>query len=116
MKTLKLIALLVGASIAVGTTQAQELTGTLKKIKDTATIRLGVRDSSLPFSYFDDKQSYQGYSIDLCLKVVKAVQRQLGLTSLNVRMVPVTVATHIPLIANGAIDLECGNTTNNVER
>ena len=116
MKKLKLMALLISAGIAAGATQAQELTGTLKKIKDTNTIQLGVRDSSFPFSYFDDKQAYQGYSIDLCLKIVTAVQKQLGLSSLNVRMVPVSSATRIPLIANGTIDLECGSTTNNVER
>ena len=100
----------------VGAAQAQELTGTLKKIKDTGSITLGVRDSSIPFSYLDDKQSYQGYSIDLCLKIVTAVQKQLGLTALNVKMNPVTSATRIPLMANGTVDLECGSTTNNLER
>jgi glutamate/aspartate transport system substrate-binding protein len=75
-----------------------------------------VRDSSIPFSYLDDKQSYQGYSIDLCMKIVNAVQKQLGLTSLNVKMNPVTSATRIPLMANGTVDLECGSTTNNLER
>ncbi|WP_394782073.1 amino acid ABC transporter substrate-binding protein, partial [Undibacterium sp.] len=84
--------------------------------KETGTITLGVRDSSIPFSYLDDKQSYQGYSIDLCLKIVTAVQKQLGLSSLKVVMNPVTSATRIPLMANGTVDLECGSTTNNVER
>ncbi|MFZ6781336.1 transporter substrate-binding domain-containing protein [Undibacterium sp. Ji83W] len=115
MKFSKLLVGLIGAGLIAGAAQAQE-TGTLKKIKDTGTITLGVRDSSNPFSYLDDKQSYQGYSIDLCLKIVTAVQKQLGLTSLNVKMNPVTSATRIPLMANGTIDLECGSTTNNVER
>ncbi|MBI1771622.1 MAG: transporter substrate-binding domain-containing protein, partial [Burkholderiales bacterium] len=115
MKFSKLLVGLIGAGLIAGVAQAQE-TGTLKKIKDTGTITLGVRDSSNPFSYLDDKQSYQGYSIDLCLKIVTAVQKQLGLTSLNVKMNPVTSATRIPLMANGTIDLECGSTTNNVER
>jgi glutamate/aspartate transport system substrate-binding protein len=112
----KMAAFALGAGIAVGTVQAQELTGTLKKIKDTGSITLGVRDSSIPFSYLDDKQSYQGYSIDLCMKIVGAVQKQLGLTSLKVVMNPVTSATRIPLMANGTIDLECGSTTNNIDR
>jgi glutamate/aspartate transport system substrate-binding protein len=99
---------MIGASVISGAVQAQELTGTLKKIKDTGTVTLGVRDSSIPFSYLDDKQSYQGYSIDLCMKIVTSVQKQLGLTSLNVKMNPVTSATRIPLMANG--------TTNNLER
>lgn len=116
MKVLKLITALVGAGLMAGSVQAQELTGTLKKIKDSGQIVLGVRDSSIPFSYLDDKQSYQGYSIDLCMKVVSAVQKQLGLSTLNVRMNPVTSATRIPLMANGTIDLECGSTTNNLER
>jgi glutamate/aspartate transport system substrate-binding protein len=107
---------MIGASVISGAAQAQELTSTMKKIKDTGTITLGVRDSSIPFSYLDDKQSYQGYSIDLCMKIVNAVQKQLGLTSLNVKMNPVTSATRIPLMANGTVDLECGSTTNNLER
>ncbi|HCE09833.1 MAG TPA: amino acid ABC transporter substrate-binding protein [Oxalobacteraceae bacterium] len=115
MKLSKLIVVLIGAGLFAGAAQAQE-TGTLKKIKDTGTITLGVRDSSIPFSYLDDKQSYQGYSIDLCLKVVTAIQKQLGLTALNVKMNPVTSATRIPLMANGTVDLECGSTTNNLER
>jgi glutamate/aspartate transport system substrate-binding protein len=115
MKFVKLITVLVGAGLIAGAAQAQQ-TGTLKKIKDTGMITLGVRDSSIPFSYLDDKQSYQGYSIDLCMKIVTAVQKDLGLTALNVRMNPVTSATRIPLMANGTVDLECGSTTNNLER
>ncbi|WP_334188213.1 transporter substrate-binding domain-containing protein [Noviherbaspirillum sp.] len=115
MKFSKFISVLVAAGAIAGTAQAQE-TGTLKKIKDTGGITLGVRDSSIPFSYLDDKQSYQGYSIDLCMKVVNALQKQLGLSSLNVKMNPVTSATRIPLMANGTVDLECGSTTNNLER
>ncbi len=119
MKLAKLAGLLIGAGVlvgAMGATQAQELTGTLKKVKDTGTLTLGVRDSSIPFSYLDDKQSYQGYSIDLCLKAATAIQKNLGLTALSVKMVPVTSATRIPLIANGTVDIECGSTTNNMER
>ena len=116
MKVLKLIAVLIGAGVMLGGAHAEELTGTMKKIKDTKSITLGVRDSSIPFSYLDDKQSYQGYSIDLCLKVVTAIQKQLGLTALDVKMNPVTSATRIPLMANGTVDLECGSTTNNLER
>jgi glutamate/aspartate transport system substrate-binding protein len=109
------IAVLISAGVMAGAAQAQE-TGTLKKIKDSGSITLGVRDSSIPFSYLDDKQSYQGYSIDLCMKVVTAIQKQLGLAALNVKLNPVTSATRIPLMANGTIDLECGSTTNNLER
>ncbi|MEO6919176.1 MAG: amino acid ABC transporter substrate-binding protein [Collimonas sp.] len=116
MMSSKLVVALVGLGVLVSSVQAQELTGTLKKIKDTGTITLGVRDSSIPFSYLDDKQSYQGYSIDLCLKAATAIQKQLGLTALNVKMVPVTSATRVPLIANGTIDLSCDSATNNADR
>ena len=95
---------------------AQPLTGTLKKVKETGEITLGVRDSSVPFSYLDDKQQPVGYAIDICMKVVAAVRTQLALPGLKVVLNPVTSATRIPLMANGTIDLECGSTTNNAER
>ncbi|MBI3229027.1 MAG: transporter substrate-binding domain-containing protein, partial [Burkholderiales bacterium] len=119
MKLSVSIACLLGASVfasAVPAMGAEELTGTLKKIKETGTITLGVRDSSIPFSYLDDKQSYQGYSVDLCQKVVFAIQRYLDMPTLKTNLNPVTSATRIPLMANGTIDLECGSTTNNLER
>lgn len=109
-------AVLLSAGIMVTAANAQDLTGTMKKVKDSGTLTLGVRDSSIPFSYLDDKQSYQGYSIDLCLKAATAIQKKLGLTALNIKMVPVTSATRIPLIANGTIDMACGSATNNMER
>jgi glutamate/aspartate transport system substrate-binding protein len=116
MKLSKFVAFLVSAGLLATVAQAQDLTGTLKKVKDTGTLTLGVRDSSIPFSYLDDKQSYQGYSIDLCMKAATAIQKKLGMTALNIKMVPVTSATRIPLIANGTIDLSCGSATNNLER
>ncbi len=118
MKFVKIIAALlsVGVVSSMAPAQAQELTGTLAKIKKAGSITLGVRDGSVPFSYLDDKQQYQGYSVELCMKVVKAVQKQLGMTELKVVMNPVTSANRIPLMANGTIDLECGSTTNNLER
>ena len=116
MKLSKSIAILVSAGVMIAAAHAEDLTGTLKKVKDSGTLTLGVRDSSIPFSYLDDKQSYQGYSIDLCMKAATAVQKKLGLTALNIKMVPVTSATRIPLIANGTIDMSCGSATNNLER
>jgi glutamate/aspartate transport system substrate-binding protein len=95
---------------------AQELTGTLKKIKDTGAITLAHRESSVPFSYYDDKQQVVGYAMDLCYRIVEAVKTELKLDKLEVRLNPVTSATRIPLIANGTVDLECGSTTNNFER
>ena len=98
------------------TAQAQELTGTLKKIQDSGTITLGHRDTSIPFSYYDDKQQVIGYAMDICMKIVDAVKAELKMPNLKVVLNPVTSATRIPLMANGTIDLECGSTTNNLDR
>lgn len=118
MKPVRLLVVLACAAIASAAFQAsaQELTGTLAKIKRSGAITLGVRDGSIPFSFLDDKQQYRGYSVDLCMKVVDALKKQLGLPALKVAMNPVTSANRIPLMANGTIDLECGSTTNNLER
>ena len=108
------LGVLVG--LAAGPALGQELTGTLKKIKDTGTITLGHRESSVPFSYYDDNQKVVGYAMDLCYKIVDAVKKELKLDKLEVKLNPVTSATRIPLMANGTIDLECGSTTNNLDR
>jgi len=104
------------ASALPSTAQAQELTGTLKKIKDSGMITLGHRDTSIPFSYYDDKQQVIGYAMDICMKIVDAVKAELKMPDLKVVLNPVTSATRIPLMANGTIDLECGSTTNNLDR
>ncbi len=95
---------------------AQELTGTLKKIKDNGSITIGHRDASIPFSYYDDKQQPVGFAMDICAHVVDAIKTELKLPKLNVQYQLVTSANRIPLIANGTVDLECGSTTNNVAR
>jgi len=99
-----------------GGASAQDLSGTLAKVQETGQLVLGHRDSSLPFSYYDDQQNVVGYAIDICRHVADAVQAHLGLDELDVQLVPVTPSTRIPLLTNGTIDLECGSTTNNTER
>lgn len=108
--------LLAGLAASAGTASAQDLTGTLKKIKETGQITLGYRDSSVPFSYLDNNQKPVGFAMDICYKIVDAVKADLKLDKLEVKLNPVTSATRIPLIANGTVDLECGSTTNNVDR
>jgi len=112
----RLLAALFAAGAISGVAGAQELTGTLKKIKDTGTITLGHREASIPFSYFDDKQQVIGYAMDLCSRIVDAIKSELKMPKITVKLNPVTSATRIPLMANGTIDLECGSTTNNLER
>jgi glutamate/aspartate transport system substrate-binding protein len=106
---------LVAAAFAV-TAQAQELTGTLKKVKETGAITVGHRESSIPFSYLDDKQQPVGYAMDLCMKVVDAVKAELKMPNLKVNLQPVTSGNRIPQLQAGNIDMECGSTTNSVER
>jgi glutamate/aspartate transport system substrate-binding protein len=115
MPVLVLASASLAAALAVPA-HAQELTGTLKKIKDTGSITIGHRDSSIPFSYYDDNQKVVGYAVDLCMKIVDAVKADLKMPNIQVKLNPVTSATRIPLMANGTIDLECGSTTNNLER
>ena len=103
-------------SLCAAPASAQDLTGTLKKIKDTGAITLAHRESSVPFSYYDDQQQVVGYAMDLCYRIVDAIKSHLKVDKLEVRLNPVTSATRIPLIANGTVDLECGSTTNNLER
>jgi len=111
-----LIATLFAAGALAGAANAQPLTGTLKKIKDSGTITIGHRDTSIPFSYYDDKQQVVGYAVDICMGIVDAVKANLKMPKIDVKHNPVTSATRIPLMANGTIDLECGSTTNNLER
>ncbi len=114
----RLTSIVLAATIALGTgyAVAQDLGGTLKKIKDTGTITIGHRESSIPFSYLDDQQKPIGYALDLCMKIVDAVKAELKMPSLKVDLQPVTSSNRIPLLQNGTIDLECGSTTNSVQR
>jgi len=106
----------IAASLLVSPVGAQDLTGTLKKIKETGQITIGHRESSIPFSYLDDKQQPIGYAMDLCMKVVDAVKADLKMPGLKIALQPVTSSNRIPLLQNGTIDLECGSTTNSVAR
>src|SRR6201992_2313734 len=116
MRHLPILGFTLAAAFGVSQAYAEDLTGTLKNIKDTGAITLGFRDSSIPFSYLDDNQKPIGFAMDICYKIVDAVKKELKLDKLEVKLNPVTSATRIPLMANGTIDLECGSTTNNAER
>lgn len=89
---------------------------TLQKIRQTGVVTLAHRESSVPFSYFDADKRPVGYALELCLKVVDAIRRDLKLQNLRVEYLPVTPAARIPSIVEGKADLECGNTTNTADR
>ena len=112
----RLLLLLFAGWLAATSAFAAELTGTLKKAKETGTLTMGIRESSYPLSYLDDKQQPIGYHIDICNKIVEAVKREIKLPQLNVQHQPVTSQNRIPLVTNGTVDLECGSTTNNEAR
>ncbi|WP_010201843.1 glutamate/aspartate ABC transporter substrate-binding protein [Psychrobacter sp. PAMC 21119] len=96
---------------------SETMNGTLQKIKDSGTIVVGYRDSSIPFSYVaDDPNQPMGYAHDLEMKVVEGIKEKLNMPDLEVRYNLITSQTRIPLVQNGTVDFECGSTTNNVER
>jgi glutamate/aspartate transport system substrate-binding protein len=95
---------------------AEGLTGTLEKIRSTGSITIGHRESSTPFSYYDSNDKVVGYAMDLCYLAADAVKASLGLQKLDVKLVPVTPSGRIQSVLNETIDLECGTTTNNLER
>ena len=104
------------ATLLAGPVASAELTGTLKKVKESNKIVLGIRDSAPPFSYLDEKQKVVGYTIDICNRIVEAVRKEIDAPGLQVETISVTSSTRIPLMTNGTVDLECGSTTNNADR
>jgi glutamate/aspartate transport system substrate-binding protein len=116
MARFRLLAALAALAFVAMPAVAEELAGTLKKIRETGAITIGHRESSIPFSYLDDAQRPVGYAMDLCMKVVEAVKSELRMPGLKVNLQPVTSANRIPLMQNGTVDLECGSTTNSLKR
>ena len=115
LSKLAVATLIAAAAFTAPHAIAQE-SPTLKKIKDTGSITLGHRESSIPFSYYNDQQQVIGYSQELMLKAVDGVKEQLKLGKLDTKLMPVTSANRITLVQNGTVDIECGSTTNNLER
>lgn len=116
MQLRKLVLPLLIASIASTAANAEELAGSLKKIKDSGVIVVGHRESSVPFSYYGDKQEVVGYAQDYSNLIVEAVKEKLNMPNLQVKLVPITSQNRIPLLQNGTYDFECGSTTNNAAR
>ena len=116
MMRLKLILTATALCVAGHAAIAQELTGTLEKIRSTGVITIGHRESSIPFSYYDKNEKVVGYGMDLCYLVADAVKASLGLAKLEVKLAPITPSLRIPQILSGKIDLACETMTNNLER
>jgi len=109
-----LFALILGC--AAHAAAAETLDGTLKKVKETGALTLGIREASFPLSYLDAQQQPIGYHIDICKRIADAVKTKLALSKLDIKTQAVTSQNRIPLVVNGTVDLECGSTTNNLDR
>lgn len=116
MQLRKVALTLLLISAAAGAAQAEDLSGTLKKINDNGVIVVGHRESSVPFSYYDNQQKVVGYSQAYSNAIVEAIKAKLNKPDLQVKMIPITSQNRIPLLQNGTYDYECGSTTNNLER
>jgi glutamate/aspartate transport system substrate-binding protein len=108
--------LLVAALLAAAVAAHAQTTDTLKKIKDTGTVVMGVRGSSGALSYTLGEGKYVGYHVELCQRALEDIRKQLGLAKLDIKYQEVTSANRIPLVQNGTVDIECGSTTNNEAR
>ena len=109
------IAALLAALLAAGA-QAQQLTGTLKKIKDTGKVVMGTRDSSAPLAYTLGGGQYTGYHVELCEKIIDTIKKQINAPAVKIEYTLVTSQNRIPLVENGTVDIECGSTTNSAAR
>jgi glutamate/aspartate transport system substrate-binding protein len=110
------IVLAAGLALPASAQDIGALSGTLKKIHDTGTITLGYRESSLPFSYLNKRQQPIGYSIDLCREIVEEAATELDGMDVKIAFAPVTAANRLDKVKSGAVDLECGSTTSNLQR
>lgn len=123
MRTIKTVgtAIIAAATfVALGFTNAfaQDVDSSpvLKRIQERGQVNMGHREASVPFSYMNDEGKPQGYSVDICHRIIDEVKTAVGNPDLKINYVPVTSQTRIALMANGTIDLECGSTTNNLTR
>ena len=114
MKLVKLI--LIAACLSGATAAVADNEDTLKKIKESGKITMGVRESSSPLSYLDANQLPIGYHIDICKAIIEDVKKKIGVPDLKIEMQTVTSQNRIPLVSNGTVDIECGSTTNSIAR
>ena len=110
-KSLFVVAAMLASSAALA-----QSADTLKKIKDSGSVTMGVRESSGALSYTLGDGKFVGYHVEICQKVLGDIQKQLGLAKLDIKYQPVTSQNRIPLVQNGTVDIECGSTTNNAAR
>ena len=116
MKTIRFgltAALLLALSVPA---LAQDLYGTLKKVRDSKVFTIGYREASFPFAFYDDQKKPTGFAVELCTRIGEAVKQELKMPDIEIKYLPINAQTRIPLLTNGTIDIECGSTTNNLAR
>jgi glutamate/aspartate transport system substrate-binding protein len=111
-----LLSIVTAASVAGSLAQVRAKSPTLEKVRETGKLTLGYRETSIPFSYLGADQKPVGLSLDLCAAVAARVKSELRLAKLDVSYVAVNASNRIPLLRNGTIDIECGSTTNTIDR
>jgi ABC-type amino acid transport substrate-binding protein len=109
-------ALVAAVTLFCATTASAQESSTLAKIKASGAITFGYREASFGFSYLDGDAKPVGYSIEICKRIVEAIKTELKLPAIEIKYQAVTSANRIPLVQNGTVDIECGSTTNLVER
>jgi ABC-type amino acid transport substrate-binding protein len=85
--------------------------GTLERIRDSGTFKIGFRTDAPPYSYKNTIGEPAGYTVALCKAVASQVKDQLKLPQMSVTYVPVTAENRFKQVDDGAIDLLCGATT-----
>ena len=107
---------LAGVVLSGNLACAEQLDGRMKTLAETATLRIAYRTDSRPFSFLDPQGRPTGYTIELCERIAKSLERQLGLPALAIEWVPVDTRTRFEAIVGGAADMECGSTTASLSR
>jgi len=113
-KTIFSLLVIVAGFISAPTVSAQQ--STLDKMKSSGAVTMGVRESSGALSYTLGDGKYAGFHVEICNNVLRDIQKQLNLKTLDIKYSPVTSQNRIPLLQNGTVDIECGSTTNNATR
>ena len=106
----------LAASFLVGAIDANAASQTLDKIKSSGAVTMGVRESSIPMSYTTGDSRFDGYHVEICRMILGDIKDKLGMSTLRINYQPVTSQNRVPLVQNGTVDIECGTTTNNVNR
>jgi glutamate/aspartate transport system substrate-binding protein len=106
----------VVAALLPALVRGQEADTALSRIRQNKAVTIGFRESAAPFAYLNENKQPSGYSIDVCNRIAQEIGRKLNIPHIEIKYVPVTPQTRIPLIANGTVDLECGTTVNSLAR